>query len=253
MRKFFQAVFKVEIIIKRSALKYSCNKTLISAEIRKDISLIIIMNCEAWQQHSGKDKYENVQQWIFTLFINRKFYFACQIIHVNTQSGVGPVLVYNCCLRAIIFGRMEITIGYGHLYRVVLIQNSVHALWDTSGSLCTSETPWQQSGIIMREIFCDHFRPLYRHVHKYIRSPTFMLTLHFRGQIFFWLECIGTPRIFFWRGGGDGLGLTLGLYIIYVWFWNLSYENHAKYPSWYLVRLQEKLKVTQQISIGLHS
>jgi len=128
----------------------------------------------------------------FTPFINRKFYFACQIIHAKIQSEVGPVLVYNCCFRAIIFGRMEITIYYGHLYRLVLIQNFVHALWDTRGSLCTSETLWQQPGIIMREISCARFRPLYvhRHVHKYIRSPTFMVTSHFRGLPYFWLQYI---------------------------------------------------------------
>jgi hypothetical protein len=58
----------------------------------------------------------------------------------HTDSEVGHVLVYKCCFRAIIFGRMEITIGYTHLYRLILIQNFVHALWDTRGSLCTSVT-----------------------------------------------------------------------------------------------------------------
>ena len=56
---------------------------------------------------------------------------------MNTQSDVEHVLVLNCCSRVIIFGRMEITIGYGHLYRLVLIQNFVYALWDRRGSLCT--------------------------------------------------------------------------------------------------------------------
>jgi hypothetical protein len=160
-----------------------------------------------------------------------------------THSEVRPVLVYSCCFQAMKFGRMEITIGYGHLYSLVLIQNFVHALWDTRGSLCTSETLWLQPGIIMREIFV-RFRPLYRYVHKYIRSPTYVLTLHFRGQPFFWLQYIGKPRIFLW----DGEGLTIVLCIIYTWFWKLCYENHAKSPSCFLVRLQEKLKLTKQIS-----
>jgi hypothetical protein len=34
---------------------------------------------------------------------------------------------------------MEITIGYGHLYRLILIQNFVHALWNTFGALFASE------------------------------------------------------------------------------------------------------------------
>jgi len=41
---------------------------------------------------------------------------------------------------------MEITIGYRHLYRLVLIQNFVHALWDTRGSLCTVHLKLYDSG-----------------------------------------------------------------------------------------------------------
>jgi len=44
---------------------------------------------------------------------------------------------------------MEITIGYRHLYRLVLIQSFVYALWDKRGSLCTVRLKLCDSGQVL--------------------------------------------------------------------------------------------------------
>lgn len=158
-----------------------------------------------------------------------------------TQSDVGPVLVYNCCFRAIIFGRMEITTGYGHLYRLVSIQNFLHALWDTRGSLCTSETLWWQSGIIMREISVIIFgHCIDTCINTYVPIIRAYSALQ-RVAVFFRLQYIGTLIILIW----DEVGLALGQYIIYVWFWKLGYANHVKVSQLTSSSVTGKIKTNQ--------
>jgi hypothetical protein len=96
---------------------------------------------------------------------------------------------------------------------------------------------WQKFSVIV----FGHFTCIDKWINAYVSLHTWLL---YTSEAF----PIGTPRFFL--GGGDVVGQTLGLYIIYVWFWILFYEIYTKYSSWYLVRLQEKLKVTKQIDIG---
>ena len=53
-------------------------------------------------------------------------------------------------------------------------------------------------------------------------------------------NCIDTPRIFL-RGGRCGCVQTLRLYMVFVLFYRMCYENMSKSQSRHLVRLQGKI------------